>query len=196
MPNRRRVRPATILPRPDMTPFVDVVLLLIVFFMWLNWLQKPNVLGFSQPGRCWHIPGMEPATEMVSLILLPDNRIGVFQRWQNDFGIARLQETDYQTLPRLLADIKRANATGRSIIFIEPTNQATFGNLVSVLTTLKRIGNLPYFIGEPTDFERRLVAHYKQVFARNPRLSDALFLKAIHHSSLIVTPTPVSTNRQ
>ena len=161
---RRRLRPATILPRPDMTPFVDVAFLLIVFFMWLNWLQKPNVLSFSQPGRCWHIPGMEPATEMLSLILLPDNRVGVFQRWQNDFGIARLQETDYQTLPYVLARLKRQNATGNAVIIIEPTSQATFGNLVSVLTSLKRVGGLPHLITDrPTGFERRLVAHYKRV---------------------------------
>lgn len=164
MLTRRRPRPATILPRPDMTPFMDVAFLLIVFFIWLNWLQKPNVLSFSQPGRSWHIPGMEPATEMLSLILLPKNRVGVFQRWQNDSGIARLLETDYQTLPRLLANLKRQNATGRSLILIEPTSQATFGNLVSVLTTLKRVGGLPYLIlNKPMGFENRLMAHYKRV---------------------------------
>lgn len=163
MLNRRRQRPAGILPRPDMTPFVDVALLLIVFFMWLNWLQKPTVLGFSDPGVC-RKNGEPDSQEMISLILLPDNRIGVFQRWQNDFGIARLQQTTYAALPKLLTDLKRANATGHSLILIEPTNQATFGNLVSVLSTLKRVGNLPYLLNDrPISFESRLIAHYERV---------------------------------
>ncbi len=149
MLNRRRQRPAATLPRPDMTPFVDVALLLIVFFMWLNWLQKPTMLGFSDPGVCRK--NNEPySQEMISLILLPNNRIYVFQRWQNDFGVARLQQTNYAALPRLLAILKRQNATGHSLILIEPTNQATFGNLVWVLSTLKRVGNLRYLTSSRT----------------------------------------------
>ena len=163
MLNRRRPRPAAILPRPDMTPFVGVAFLLIVFFIWQNWLQKPNVLAIQNPGLC-RKNNERSAQELISLILLPDNRIGVFLRWQNDFGIARLQETDYQTLPQLLAKLKRQNVTGSTVILISPTSQATFGNLVSVLTTLKRVGNLPYLIGDgPTDFERQLIADYEQI---------------------------------
>ncbi len=170
MLNRRRQRPAPTLPRSDMTPFVDVALLLIVFFMWLNWLQKPNMLDVSVFDKTASYCGTGGPAETLSLILLPNNRIYVFQRWQNDFGIARLQQTTYAALPRLLATLKRQNATGSTVILIEPTNQATFGNLVSVLSTVKQVGNLPYLINDrPMGFESRLVAHYNRVnFTSHP----------------------------
>ena len=173
MLNRRRPRPAALLPHPDMTPFMGVAFLHIVFFIWQNWLQKPNVLGISILDHAKSSQPYSPS-ETISLILLPNNRIGVFQRWQNDFGIARLQETDYQTLPRLLAKLKRQNATGSTVILIEPTKESTFGNLVSVLSTLKQVGGLPYLIADaPTDFERQMTADYERVDFTS-RLTPAL----------------------
>lgn len=163
MLTRRRLRAATLLPRPDMTPFVGVAFLLIIFFIWQNWLQKSTVLGVTNPGVC-RKNNERPAQEMISLILLPDNQIGVFQRWQNDFGIARLQKTTYADLPRLLVRLKRQNAAGNPVILLSPTNQATFGNLVSVLSTLRQVGGLPYLISDaPTDFERQIIADYERV---------------------------------
>jgi biopolymer transport protein ExbD len=80
----------------DMTPMVDLMCLLIVFFMLTSAFSKPKVMDIALPEKIKDpntIPQKIPGSRTVNIILGPDNRIFWYPGTVN--------EEDYNNLPPL-----------------------------------------------------------------------------------------------
>jgi biopolymer transport protein ExbD len=115
--------------RIDFTPFVSVALLLIVFFVWMKRVERPNRMSIELPddNRCYE----SFSTADASLFLLANNRIG-FLTYRPDGLGAEFIETDYST-NGLRKQLLQLMPNKRSIILISPTPQSIFKNLVDVI---------------------------------------------------------------
>lgn len=188
MLNRRR--PALFL-RPDLTPFVSIALLLIVFFMWVQQLERPTASTLIVPPKHYVCVYAEPPKTEAILFLLAYNRIGIF-RFGCDDGTAEFLETDYSPsgLRCFLQALKRPNH--RVTLIIKPTDQATIGNLVYLLNELKNSDKLPFILSDViSPDETKLLAcysAYKSDGQLNPsRLTMPLYRKWVP-PMLFLTP--------
>ncbi len=155
MLKRRRAAPIL---RPDFTPFVSVALLLIVFFVWVKQLQRPNTLVCPTPFRCKC--DQESLRSITTLFLLAHNRVGIL-RLTASTDTAVFMETSYHTgkLQRLLQ--WPAGSDRLALIVIKPSAQATLGNLVHVLNELRRCRNDRYLLNDCIrPDEANLLAYY------------------------------------
>lgn len=164
--------------RVDMTPFVSIALLLIVFFVWQKERKRPAMLGVTIPAGCHKYGSPVYPRKVIFLYLLDKDRVGVMQYWHGD-DIAELQTTQYgpYALRRMLAVAARS-AKGDAAVVIKPTQYATFRNVVQALNELKIAGNLPYlFISELVPNERLMLQHYEQTFLQNQPLKETVYLR-------------------
>jgi len=160
--------------RIDFTPFVSIALLLIVFFLWMKLIQRPNYMPNILPDH-----GKSECTEPVSvdahLFLLANNRIG-FLTYRPDGSQAELLETGYSVREirnQLLAITLNHNYG--AIVAISPTNQATFKNIVDVLDELQILGHIHYYLNyDLSPEERIMLERYEHYKATNSK--SALFV--------------------
>ncbi|MCX6214258.1 biopolymer transporter ExbD [Spirosoma sp.] len=174
MKTRRSYTPIRI----DMTPFVSIALLLIVFFVWLKMVQHPNELPVELPddGNCvWYTPNAD-----ASLFLLANNRIG-FLTYRPDGSGAEFTETDYSS-KGLRQQLMYLMPNRRTIVLITPTPQATFKNSVDALDELKIQGSINFrFSYEVTPGERKMLQRYEVYRASHPRQSVLVHLPLYPH---------------
>ncbi|SOD89071.1 Biopolymer transport protein ExbD/TolR [Spirosoma fluviale] len=67
--------------RIDMTPFVSIALLLIVFFVWQKALKRPAILGVTIPADCHKYESPEYPRKVICLYLLDKDQVGIMQYW-------------------------------------------------------------------------------------------------------------------
>jgi biopolymer transport protein ExbD len=165
MKPRPRFRPVPI----DMTPFVSVALMLIVFFVWLKMIQKEQEMGFVAPEHCKCDPDVSPIT--ASLFLLDSNKIG-FLTYDFQNSSAEYSEIGYTStsLRRMLAKKITRND---SIILVKPTAESTFKNLVNLLDEIQIHGGIQYRLDDTiTIGEKKMIAayqHFKQTHPSQPQ---------------------------
>ena len=145
MKSRRTYTPI----RVDFTPFVSVALLLIVFFVWVMLVERPNVLSVWDVQGCRK--GIEPErSKWVLEILLIDKDTIQFCHFpagsvcRANFVTAHRQSTELREA--LFRYKKEALIPGELAIIIRPTKESTVGSFVDVLDELRIAGNLPYLI--------------------------------------------------
>ncbi|NID09669.1 biopolymer transporter ExbD [Fibrivirga algicola] len=151
----RRIRQ---LPRIDMTPLVNIALLLIVFFVWVKQIQRPVMLAphFVSQGK-YDYYEMASAT----LFLLDQNRIG-FLHYGPGKATATYQEVDY-SISGLRAQLARLNANGHAVVLIVPTPQSTVKNLVDVIDEFVLTKRINFVLGDELWPEaHQLIAAYHQ----------------------------------
>lgn len=162
---RRTYKPIRI----DFTPFVNVALLLIVFFVWLKTAERLNVMQMNIPGgfNCYY--GEYPAAD-ATVFLLSDNRIG-FLTYHNDE--AEFLETDYSAegIRKQLMSITLNHEYG-AIVVVTPTEQATFKNLVDIVDEIRIAGPVRFQLSEKLTSRDRVlvdqVERYKKSWLRIP----------------------------
>ncbi|WP_461148659.1 ExbD/TolR family protein [Spirosoma pulveris] len=162
MKTRRTYTPIRI----DMTPFVSVALLLIVFFVMMKTVQRPNQLPVQVPddGKCfWYNPKADAC-----LFLLANNRVG-FLTYRPDGSGAEFMETDY-SLKGLRMQLMYLTPSNRTIVLITPTRESTFKNIVDVLDELQIQGPINFRLSyELTLGERNMLHSYKLYKASHPK---------------------------
>ena len=162
----RAIRRTRSLPRADMTPLVNIALLLIVFFAWVKQLQQSTVMQFHLPIRCKCED--DPVPISANLYLLDANKI-CFLTYLPDQRSAEAIEIDY-TASQLRARLSLLSTTAlhkRTTILIVPTPESTIKNLVDVLNALKTNGRISYVLSSQLiQAEKRLLNDY-QLYRRN-----------------------------
>lgn len=157
---RRSLRP---LPRLDMTPFVNVALLLIVFFVWMKMLQKEKVMGVHLHDNC---KCEDFSTLDAALFLLINNRIG-FLTYHPDKFEAQYIETTYEAsqLRKQLIYLKKE----LNVVIIIPSSEATLKNVVDVLDAIRLRGNIVYRLAyKIVPGEQQMLHAYTRYKAQSP----------------------------
>lgn len=145
MKTRRTYTPIRI----DMTPFVSIALLLIIFFVWVKMVQRPNVLSAWGDQGCRK--GIEPehSRRVFEIRLLDENTIQFCPASVGSASCASVV-TEHRRTTRLREALfshkKEALLPGELAIVIYPYKKSTVGCLANVLSELRRVGNLPYML--------------------------------------------------
>ncbi|MBD2751608.1 biopolymer transporter ExbD [Spirosoma validum] len=160
--------------RIDFTPFVNVALLLIVFFVWLKTVQRENVMQMNIPGGIMCYYGWKPKAD-ANLFLLDNNRIGFLNYNLNGVG-PEFIETDYSAagIKNQLISITLNHNYG-AIVLITPTKLSTFKNLVDILDEVRMTGHIKFCFNDVlTPAEQKLIASYERY--KNAHPTTALFI--------------------
>ncbi|MEZ0541393.1 biopolymer transporter ExbD [Fibrella arboris] len=181
----RRTNHTRQLPRADMTPLVNIALLLIVFFVWVKQVQRP-VTTLIQPFVKAKYESYAPV--QATLFLLPHDRVGLLT-YLPDSTAAEFKETDYSVngLRASLAEV--AKSATRPVVIITPTAQSTVKNIVDVLDELainKRVHHTMVY--EPLPGEKRMLDLYELYRQAKPISPFLLHLP-------IYTYSPLTTKR-
>lgn len=159
---RGKGRTSTLSPKVDMTPMVDLMFLLITFFMLTTSLAKPFMMSLAMPVK--DNVGMEIAdNRTMNLCIGKENSLQWYMGKAEsplstpnltNFSIEGLRET-LNTQNRKVQGITGSREKG-VIVLIKPSDKSTYKNLVDVLDELKITGIENYMIVDalPKDIER------------------------------------------
>ncbi|KPJ85485.1 MAG: hypothetical protein AMS17_14300 [Spirochaetes bacterium DG_61] len=108
---------------PDLTPMIDMVFLLLIFFLLTSFLARPT------------IPVSLPEAEMVELEEKPDLTITVLKDGNLLFGGEEISDEKLErTLKRILAFRQTRE------VVIQSDREVPFGRIVEVMDTAKKSG--------------------------------------------------------
>lgn len=168
----RRTRHIRQLPRADMTPLVNIALLLIVFFVYVKQVQRSVSTPLELPDH-----GKYDGTRLhpiASIFLLENNRVG-YLTYQSSEASATYIETDY-SINGLRKHLSIAALAKRPVVYIVPTAESTFKNIVDVLDELTISKRVQFVMADyPLPTENRIIAsyqHYKRSDPAKPFLTS------------------------
>ncbi|MCK8492717.1 biopolymer transporter ExbD [Spirosoma sp. RP8] len=145
MKTRRKVTSIRI----DFSPFANIALLLIAFFVWQKIQEQQNVMGVRDIQGCRK--GIEPdrSKSALKILLLDGERIQLYHYpsisvTQKSPVLIKKHSSQLRAL--LLPYRKAASTSGELTIVIAPKAASTLGTFAYVLNELKIAGNLPYLI--------------------------------------------------
>ncbi|WP_207534263.1 ExbD/TolR family protein [Desertivirga arenae] len=159
---RGKGRTSTLSPKVDMTPMVDLMFLLITFFMLTTSLAKPFMMSLAMP--VGETPGLEVAdNRTMNICIGKDNSLQWYMGKADspltsphiiNFSIEGLRKT-LNTQNKRVQQLTRSREKG-VIVLIKPTDKSNYKNLVDVLDELKITGIDNYMIVDalPKDIER------------------------------------------
>ncbi len=133
--------------RLDMTPFVDVAFLLLVFFVWLHILQKPSVISMAVPDRnidsdpSYEYDGFT-GSHILYLYLGKNDKI--FYTYDIDTEPDELKETDFKNIRHILFFWKLKNKWQHPLVIIKSTRHATYKNIVDIFDEMAICQNRRY----------------------------------------------------
>lgn len=135
--------------RIDMTPMVDVVMLLITFFMLTTVFNTPQTMEIN-------LPPDEDATVEVAESNLLTLRVDKAGRVFWNLGIEKPQPVEFAHLRPLL--IERLAANPKLITLVKVDRESTYKTMVDVMDELN-LANITRFSLAPfRDFDRELLA--------------------------------------
>lgn len=140
----------------DMTPMVDLGLLLITFFMLTSTLQKPSVMQLNMP-KDSPITNPVPASKTLALIPDPANKVYYFRGDLNNEA-TQIGITDYSFigLRKIILENKNLveampNGKENFVVVVMPMDNTYYKNVVDLLDELAITGADRYGIIEPND---------------------------------------------
>jgi biopolymer transport protein ExbD len=137
--------------RIDMTPMVDVVLLLLTFFMLTTAFMKPQAMEINLPPNKTQTVDV---AESKLLILRVSSNFTIYWSVGSD---TKLQKIDFKDLRSFLSD--RNKTTPGLIALLKIDRDATFKNMVDVMDTFVNTAKLERFsIAPMTDADKKLMA--------------------------------------
>ncbi len=137
--------------RIDMTPMVDVVLLLLTFFMLTTAFMKPQAMEINLP------PNKTQTVEvgensLLTLRIAPD-----FTIYWNSGSDPKLQKIEFKDLRSFLVDRNKANP--KLITLLKVDRDAKFKNMVDIMDTIVNTAKVERFTIAPmTDVDKKLIA--------------------------------------
>ncbi|HTP12950.1 MAG TPA: biopolymer transporter ExbD [Bacteroidota bacterium] len=137
--------------RIDMTPMVDVVLLLLTFFMLTTAFMKPQAMEINLP------PNKQQTVDVAESKLLILRVSSDFKIYWSVGSDTKLQKVDFKDLRSFLAD--RNKSTPGLIALLRIDRDATFKNMVDIMDTFVNTAKLERFsIAPMTDADKKLMA--------------------------------------
>jgi len=148
--------------RVDMTPMVDLMFLLITFFMLTTTLAKPQAMGLAMPDKDEkNDDKFEVADTRTMTILLGDrNKLEWYMGSIEDPKTPTIQDFGKEgirkTILEKVKDIKAATGKGL-IVLIKASDKSTYKNLVDILDEMKITNVDTYAIVDITEPEMGLL---------------------------------------
>jgi biopolymer transport protein ExbD len=137
--------------RIDMTPMVDVVLLLLTFFMLTTAFMKPQAMEINLPPDS-KISVEVPESSLLTLRVSPD--FSIYWAVGSD---PKLQKIKFADLRSFLVDRNKANP--KLITLLKVDREATFKNMVDIMDTIVNTAKVERFSITPmTDADKKLMA--------------------------------------
>jgi len=134
--------------RIDMTPMVDVVMLLITFFMLTTVFNRPQTMEINMPSD-------EGATVEVKESNLLTVRVATGDRIYWNIGVEPPAAVEFAALRPLL--VQRLAANPELITLVKVDRQSTYSAMVDVMDELN-LANITRFSLAPfKDFDRQLI---------------------------------------
>jgi biopolymer transport protein ExbD len=137
--------------RIDMTPMVDVVLLLLTFFMLTTAFMKPQAMEINLP------PDTKTTVEVAESSLLTLRVSTDFTIFWSIGSDPKLQKMKFEDLRAFLVDRNKANP--KLITLLKVDREATFKNMVDIMDTIVNTAKVERFsIAPMTDADKKLMA--------------------------------------
>lgn len=137
--------------RIDMTPMVDVVLLLLTFFMLTTAFMKPQAMEINLP------PDSKTTVEVAASSLLILRVAPNFTIYWSVGDDPKLQKIEFKDLRSFLVDRNKTNP--KLITLLRIDREATFKNMVDIMDTIVNTAKVERFsIAPMTDADKKLMA--------------------------------------
>jgi biopolymer transport protein ExbD len=134
--------------RIDMTPMVDVVMLLITFFMLTTVFNRPQTMEINLPA--------EGATVEVKESNLLTLRVASGDRIYWNVGVETPKPLEFAALRPLL--VERLAANPELITLVKVDRQSTYKSMVDVMDELNLASITRFSLAPFQDFDRELIA--------------------------------------
>jgi len=137
--------------RIDMTPMVDVVLLLLTFFMLTTAFMKPQAMEINLP------PDSKISVEVPESSLLTLRVAKDFTIYWSIGSDPKLEKIKFADLRSFLVDRNKSNP--KLITLLKVDREATFKNMVDIMDTIVNTAKVERFSITPmTDADKKLIA--------------------------------------
>jgi len=137
--------------RIDMTPMVDVVLLLLTFFMLTTAFMKPQAMEINLP------PDSKQTVEVAESSLLTLRVSPDFTIYWNVGSDPKLQKIKFADLRAFLIEKNKENP--KLITLLKIDREATFKDMVDIMDTIVNTAKVERFSITPmTDADKKLMA--------------------------------------
>ncbi len=132
--------------RIDMTPFVDIAFLLLIFFMCTTVFRTPQALEINLPPEDVKIE--VPMSKVLALRVLGDDRL-YWRHGENPFSRSSVEQ-----IPEILKPWKNNKDL---VVVIKIDKTAKFHNMVDIIDELDQSHLTRFSLGELTDEEKKEV---------------------------------------
>ena len=136
--------------RVDMTPMVDVAMLLLTFFMLTTVFSKPQTMELNLP------PDDKMKVEVAESNLLTIRIDKSFQIYWNSGSDVNVQKVAFNDLRKFLTEKSRSNP--KLITLIKVDREATYANMVDVLDELNLANIQRFSLAPMEDADKKLLA--------------------------------------
>jgi biopolymer transport protein ExbD len=144
--SKRKVRPR-INVRIDMTPMVDVVMLLITFFMLATVFTTPQTMEINIPPDESKVEVAE--SNLMTLRVTSDGLIF----WS--MGMEAPQQIELKTLRALLVD--RFNNNPKLIVLVKVERDGTYGAMIDIMDELNMASITRFSLAPYTEYDREQI---------------------------------------
>ncbi|RZL61602.1 MAG: biopolymer transporter ExbD [Pedobacter sp.] len=127
-------------PRVDMTPMVDLMFLLVTFFILTTSISTPQAMDITKPDKEDNLPENRlalKATKTMTILLGKSNKVAWYM------GEAGKSAPTIESLQAIEASIlknkKASNETEKDpfVVLVKPTSGSTFQNFVDIMDELE-----------------------------------------------------------
>src|SRR5690606_7218275 len=137
--------------RVYLTPMVDLVFLLITFFIFTTTMLQPTAMNLNMPKDTDLVDENTKVKESGSLTLMLGKQDVIYYYYGSD--PATMQTTGYKDVRDIILDKKRKTPAEDLFIIIKPDKDATYKNAVDVLDEMNINDISRYAMVDPTDHE-------------------------------------------
>lgn len=136
--------------RIDMTPMVDVAMLLLTFFMLTTVFNKPQTMELNLPPDQTPVP--IPASSLLSLLVAPDFTI----YWSKGDAPTKLQKVPFSEIRKFLIDQDRS--THKMVTLIKIDRDAKYNDMVNLIDEVNLANVTRFSLAQMTADDKRLIA--------------------------------------
>jgi biopolymer transport protein ExbD len=136
--------------RIDMTPMVDVALLLLTFFMLTTVFSKPQTMELNLPPADGKVE--VPSSVLLMLRIEPDMKI----YWNMGNEPTALKAIEFKELRPLL--IERLHSIPKLITLVQIDRDARYNDMVDIIDELNLANIQRFSIAPLTDADKKLIA--------------------------------------
>jgi biopolymer transport protein ExbD len=137
--------------RIDMTPMVDVAMLLLTFFMLTTVFNKPQTMELNLPPD-YKVKVEVAASSLLVVRVAPD--LSIYWSTGNDPGV--LKKITFKELRPLL--IERLRANPKLITLVQIDREAKYNDMVDVMDELNLAKIDKFSLAPMTDADKKLIA--------------------------------------